>query len=96
MSIKKEGSRFDNLFGAARSGKAAGASEHPDIQTSNAIEHPDVQTSKSKDPNYQRTTIYLPKAMHRRLKAAAVNEEKEMSAIVEELVEQWLNSRRDA
>jgi len=93
MSSKKEGSRFDNLFGAARSGKAVETSEHSDAQMS---EHLSVQMSKSKDPGYQRTTIYLPKAMHRRLKAAAANEEKEMSAIVEELLEQWLSSREDA
>jgi len=96
MSTKKEGSRFDNLFGAARSGKAADATESSDTQTSDATEHLDIQTSKSKDPTYQRTTIYLPKAMHRRLKAAAANEDKEMSVIVEELLEQWLNSRQDA
>jgi len=95
MSTKKEGSRFDNLFGAARSGKAAETPGRSDIQISSTTEHLDIQTSKSKDPNYQRTTIYLPKAMHRRLKAAAANEEKEMSAIVEELLEQWLNLRQD-
>lgn len=96
MSTKKEGSRFDNLFGAARSGKAADATESSDAQTSNTTKHLDIQTSKSKDPDYQRTTIYLPKAMHRRLKAAAANEDKEMSTILEELLEQWLDSRQDA
>ena len=96
MSTKKEGSRFDNLFGAARSGKAAEEPEHPDIQKSNVTEHLDIQKSKSKDPSYQRTTVYLPKAMHRRLKAAAANEDREMSAIVEELLEQWLDSRQDS
>jgi hypothetical protein len=95
MSTKKEGSRFDNLFGAARSGKTAETPERLD-QTSDTPQHLDIQTSKSKDPNYQRTTIYLPKVMHKRLKAAAANEEKEMSAIVEELLEQWLNSRQDS
>ena len=93
MSTKKEGSRFDNLFGAARSSKAADTTESSDTQTSNTTEHLDIQTSKSKDPTYQRTTIYLPKTMHRRLKAAAANEDKEMSAIVEELLEQWLESK---
>ena len=96
MSTKKEGSRFDNLFGAARSSKAIETLGHSDARTSNDTEHLDIQKSKSKDPNYQRTTIYLPKAMHRRLKAAAAHEEKEMSAIVEELLEQWLDSRPDA
>lgn len=95
MSNKKEGSRFDALMGSVRSVKPAPTSEHPDVQTSNTVEHSDIQTSKSKDPSYQRTTIYLPKAMHRRLKAAAATEGKEMSTIVEELLEQWLNAKQD-
>jgi hypothetical protein len=75
---------------------AAESSERSDAQTSDESKRLDIQTSKSKDPTYQRTTIYLPKAMHRRLKAAAATEDKEMSAIVEELVEQWLDSKQDA
>jgi metal-responsive CopG/Arc/MetJ family transcriptional regulator len=40
-----------------------------------------------------RTTIYLPKQLHRQLKAAALDEEQEMSEIIEELINQWLESR---
>lgn len=75
---KKDTSRFDALFGAAR----AKPIESEKVE----LKHSDVQTSKSKDPTYQRTTIYLPKAVHRKLKAAAANEDKEMSDIVTELV----------
>lgn len=56
--------------------------------------HSDVQTSKSKDPNYQRTTVYLPKKLHRELRAAAIGEGREMSDVIAELVEQWLKSRQ--
>jgi|GEM_PF-5303159 len=65
-----------------------------DISTS---KHLDAQTSKkakSANPDYTRTTMYLPKKMHKQLKAIALDEEKEMSSIVEELIDSWLNSRR--
>ena len=58
--------------------------------------HSNIQTSKkakSANPDYMRTTVYLPKKMHKKLKAIALEEEKEMSSIVEELIEAWLISQ---
>ena len=83
-------------------------SNHSDVQTSeieslglisdiSTSKHLDAQTSKkakSANPDYTRTTMYLPKKMHKQLKAIALDEEKEMSSIVEELIDSWLNSRR--
>lgn len=67
-------------------------SEHSDIQKS---KHSNIQTSKAKsaNPDYVRTTVYLPKKMHKKLKAIAIEEEKEMSSIVEELISAWLISQ---
>lgn len=62
-----------------------------------ASKHTDVQPSKkakSVNPDYTRTTVYLPKKMHKKLKAIALDEEKEMSSILEELIETWLSSRK--
>ena len=59
--------------------------------------HTDAQTSKkakSANPDYTRTTVYLPKKMHKLLKAIALDEEREMSSIVEELIETWLSKRK--
>jgi hypothetical protein len=42
-----------------------------------------------------RTTVYLPKRLHQQLKAAAVEEDREMSGIVEELIDTWLKSREN-
>jgi hypothetical protein len=74
--------------------------EHLDTQTSEATEHLDIQTSKGKDskskgkdPNYQRTTVYLEKNLHQRLKLAAIKEEREMSGIISDLLKEWLDSR---
>lgn len=77
-------------------------SERPDIQT---VKRSDAQTSsqpniqpskkaKSANPDYTRTTVYLPKKMHKQLKAIALDEEREMSSIVEELIDTWLSNRK--
>ena len=86
MSKKKDtSSRFDALFGAAKQLE----------QTPVSAESEPAKTKKSKstDPDYVRTTVYLRKRFHKQLKAAAADEEREMSEILEELVEQWLKNR---
>lgn len=49
--------------------------------------------SKSTNPEYKRTTIYLRKVLHRKLKASAAAQEREMSEIIEEMVENYLKFR---
>lgn len=94
-------SRFDGLFGAAKAAKSTDETvenvKHPDVQTfkhsnTETSKHSDVSLSKSKDPDYQRTTVYLPKALHRKLRAAAIADDREMSDVIEELVQQWLEN----
>ena len=75
-------------------GKLFNARNTPESSDAQTLKHLDVQTSKlskSKDPSYQRTTIYLPKDLHRRLKVAAMASEQEISGIVESLVKEWLD-----
>ncbi len=92
MTKKKDSSRFDNLFSAAREPKQTTTSETPP----EAAPTPEpTKKSKSSDPNYMRTTVYLPKQIHRRLKSAAADEEREISEVVEELVKNWLASREN-
>ena len=63
------------------------------VGTPQEEEDSSLPLSKTKDPNYTRTTIYLPKMLHRKLKARAAEEGQEMSEIVETLVEEWLKSK---
>ncbi|WP_333043198.1 MULTISPECIES: CopG family transcriptional regulator [unclassified Microcoleus] len=42
------------------------------------------------DPNFVRTTVYLPKLLHRQLKSAAAQSGQEMSELVEKSVAQYL------
>ena len=85
MTNKKDSTRFDALFGATKQKE----------QTREPTDSKPVRKSKSSDPDYVRTTVYLPKRLHKQLKAAAADEEREMSDILEELVEQWLKSRSE-
>ncbi|WYL96845.1 MAG: CopG family transcriptional regulator [Gloeotrichia echinulata IR180] len=84
MNNKKKTSRFDDLIDAARSRQQR---DKPQLN-----EDKSTSQSKSTDPDYTRTTIYLPKQLHRKLKTAAVSQERQMSDILTELVEQWLLS----
>ena len=73
--------------------KVQADNSNPNISAS---KHTDVQMfkkAKSANPDYTRTTVYLPKKMHKLLKAIALEQETEMSSIVEELIEGWLNSQ---
>jgi hypothetical protein len=83
VSKKKDSSRFDALFGAARQKEPL-----------NPTDSKPTKKSKSTDPDYVRTTVYLPKVLHRSLKAAAAASGKEMSEVFEQLVEQWLKKRK--
>ncbi len=75
-------SRFDELFNAAKK-----------VPASEAEPTKSTKISKSKDPNYIRTTVYLPKELHRQLKSVAVSDDLEMSQIVEESLAEYLKSR---
>jgi hypothetical protein len=82
VNNQKKTSRFDDLIDAARSRQQREQPQSTDEQPNS--------TTKSTDPAYTRTTIYLPKQLHRQLKAAAASQERQMSDIVAELIEQWL------
>jgi ribosomal protein L1 len=82
MSTKKKTSRFDDLIDAARSRQQRDEFPSVDVKAD--------AKSKSTDPNYIRTTIYLPKQLHKKMKATALSQDKQMSDVIAELIEQWL------
>ncbi|NEQ47817.1 MAG: CopG family transcriptional regulator [Leptolyngbya sp. SIOISBB] len=85
-------SRFDQLMGSV--GKKQ-ATDLPEVQEPVSPPKPLGSSSKAKgkDPNYQRTTFYIPKDIHRAFKMAALEDNLEMSDIVEDLISQWLGER---
>ncbi|BAY22462.1 helix-turn-helix protein, CopG [Calothrix sp. NIES-2100] len=84
LNNQKKTSRFDDLIDAARSRQQR---DNPQ-----PIEAQPTSLSKSTNPEYTRTTIYLPKHLHRQLKASAASDGRQMSDIMTELIEQWLLS----
>jgi hypothetical protein len=73
-------SRFDDLLKAKKL-----KPREPDLEPA-----PTVALAKSKDPNFVRATVYLPKQMHRDLKSAAAQSGEEISELVEKSVAQYL------
>ena len=84
MSKANQSSRFDDFFQSASQEPQSVFSEPPPEQS---------KKSKSTSPEYKRTTIYLRKALHRKLKATAADQDREMSEIIEEMVENYLKFR---
>lgn len=83
---KKKASRFDELIDAARSRQKR--DKPPELN-----EEKSTLKSKSTDPDYVRTTVYLPKKLHRSLKLAAAADDRQMSDIITELLEKWLDEK---
>ncbi len=73
-------SRFDDLLKAKKLKPG-----EPDLEPA-----PTGALPKSKDPNFVRATVYLPKQMHRDLKSAAAQSGEEISELVEKSVAQYL------
>lgn len=87
-------SRFDQLLGSVGKRKPDETGQVPSGAVAKpATNIPAKGQAKGKNPNYQRTTLYLPKDLHREFKLAALEEDQEMSDIVEQLVSDWLNNR---
>ncbi len=98
---KKNANRFDTLFseaGASRSDLSESRAEDV-LELSAPISVPESntpsskRTTKSTDPDYTRTTIYLPKQLHKQIKTAAAIEEREMSDIVAEAISRYFEHR---
>jgi len=86
-------SRFDQLIGTVGKKKGSEASEQPEPTAPPNPAPTSTSKAKGKDPNYQRTTFYIPKDIHREFKMAALEDGVEMSDVVEDLISQWLRER---
>jgi len=68
-------------------------SKHLDAWLSARLDSQTSKRGKSKDPEFKRTTVYLRKQTHLKLRAAAIAEGQDMSEILQELAEAWLASK---
>jgi hypothetical protein len=98
MAKRQQFSPFDVLKRTRQSEQATiETSGQPDVQTA---KHPDGQTSKqlakSKDEDFVKFTSYVRRRTHRAVKTRLVEQGREMSDLVEELLSDWLEHQGHA
>ena len=59
------------------------------VDTQELEEAPIKRAGKRNDPSYTKVTAYIPKELHKKTKMALLEEEKEFSLLIEELLETW-------
>ena len=85
----KSKSRFDDLMEAKRSGRDEGAPESP-----RRSRPPRSQgAGKRGDPHYRQVSAYVRKDTHQKVKMALLEEDREFSELVENLLRDWLAKR---
>ncbi|MCY4372639.1 MAG: hypothetical protein OXC31_02625 [Spirochaetaceae bacterium] len=79
-------SKFDGVLGRGATPAALGPITRPTRQ------------GKSSDPEYHKTTVYLPKQLHRDVKIACLQADPplDMSDVIEQRLADWLTSRHVA
>lgn len=79
-------SKFDGVLGRRATAEAPG----PVART--------ARQGKSSDPEYQKTTVYLPKQLHRDVKIACLQADPplDMSDVIEQKLADWLTARQVA
>lgn len=94
MAKQADSSPFSKLLEVKRA-RDGYTSEQPDISTSDLRTHPKPRSkpAKSADPDYTKFTTYVRKSTHRAAKLRAVEEGRELSEIVEELISRWAAER---
>lgn len=92
----KPQSKFDAILERKRDG---GEEEKEDLQQTasspaDGRRGPGRPTGKRTNPDYAQVTAYIPKSLHDDVKIALIKEGgKEFSAIVEELLSEWMRSK---
>ena len=76
-------SKFDGVLGRRATPAALGPVARP------------ARQGKSSDPEYQKTTVYLPKQLHRDVKIACLQADPplDMSDVVEQQLADWLKHK---
>src|SRR4051794_21649644 len=71
-----------------------GASDHSGSQTSERSGSPAPKSlAKSQDPRFVKLTAYVPKELHRETRSRLIQEGKELSTLIEELLSYWIQKK---
>jgi len=89
VTDKKKASRF-----AVVAAKVTKLRAEPDLSPSLPPTAPKMgrPTGKSSDPNYIQVTVYLRKSVHQTARKMLIDERRQFSDLVDELVSQWIQN----
>jgi hypothetical protein len=92
----KQSSKFDAIFDRKRGDSTEGTSTVAEGEQTQ-VKRPGRPggRGKSSNPNYTPVTVYIPKSIHDEARIALIREGKrEFSALVEELLTQWIQQKQ--
>jgi hypothetical protein len=96
--VKKQSSRFSGLLKKGRELEPETESDpEPQQNETPAAKKPQRDKGRSHPDNkgkYVSTTIYLDRDVHKLVKLAMIDDERELSELTEELLRAWLKSRK--
>ena len=81
--------RFSGVLGKVRKGDSAPQESESPAPSPSKIGRP---RGKKSDPDYRQVTVYLREEVHRAAKKRLLDQDKQFSELVDELVDQWVKS----
>ena len=94
MGKKGKGTKYDSLFEARRREERVSPAAGSEIQEETGRGARSQGGGKRSDSDYRQVSAYVRRDTYQRVKLALLEEEREFSELVEELLQHWLEARR--
>ena len=94
MGKKGKGTKYDSLFEARRREERVSPAAGSEIQEETGRVARSQGGGKRSDSDYRQVSAYVRRDTYQRVKLALLEEEREFSELVEELLQHWLEARR--
>ena len=93
MGKSRKGTKFDGLFESRQGGQASSAAQPEAQEPRRAAKASGAGGGKRSDADYRQVSAYVRRDTYQKVKIALLEEDREFSDLVEELLEGWLESR---
>ena len=94
MGESRKGTKFDGLFESRQGERASASAAQPEAQEPRrAAKASGSGGGKRSDADYRQVSAYVRRDTYQKVKIALLEEDREFSDLVEELLEGWLESR---
>jgi hypothetical protein len=94
MDKKGKSTKYDSLFEARRREERVSPAAGSEIQEETGRVARSQGGGKRSDSDYRQVSAYVRRDTYQRVKLALLEEEREFSELVEELLQHWLKARR--